>query len=218
MATNNDQPICITVDAAETRSLIPDYLKELGVTVKTEALLAADYAFSGVGVERKSAEDFAASILDRRLFGQIEMVKAEYENPVVLVEGDIYQPKFGITTEAMNGAISYIAMLSNIKIIYTKDPRMSAHMLFTMARHLQNGLGYEVPLRGGKPKDLKSLAQYLVEGMPGVGPGTAKVLLKYFGSPYAVFTASKEDMLKVKGVGPKTIDKMYSIIHFGRTE
>jgi Fanconi anemia group M protein len=71
-----------------------------------------------------------------------------------------------------------------------------------MAIHATHGLGYEIPLRAAKQKN--AVAQYLIEGLPSVGPKTAQALLAHFGSPRAVFTATEDELQKVVGLGKKT--------------
>jgi Fanconi anemia group M protein len=72
-----------------------------------------------------------------------------------------------------------------------------------MARHLQKGLGYEISLRSGKPKSLSLQRQFLLEGLPGVGPVAAQRILAHFDNPLSVFSATEQELRAVKGVGPK---------------
>ena len=45
--------------------------------------------------------------------------------------------------------------------------------------------------------------QFLIEGLPLVGPKLAKSLLREFRSPINILSASEEDMLSVDKLGPK---------------
>lgn len=85
-----------------------------------------------------------------------------------------------------------------------------------MHRHATEGLGYLVPMRGGKPKDRSSQAQFLVEGLPGVGPSSAIKLHEHFGSPKAVFQADAIALKKVPGIGPKTIATISEVLEYQR--
>lgn len=78
-----------------------------------------------------------------------------------------------------------------------------------MAIHKTHGLGYEVPLRAGKPKEHPPIARYLIEGLPLIGPSMANALLSHFGSAHAVFNATVEELVQVKGVGKLTAEKMF---------
>ncbi len=84
--------IVVYVDNRELRSGVPKHLKELGgAEVEVKTLDVADYVVSeDVGIERKSANDFIQSIIDGRLFDQVERLKRAYEKPVIIVEGELY--------------------------------------------------------------------------------------------------------------------------------
>jgi Fanconi anemia group M protein len=203
----------IIADYRENRTPVFQELTQLGIEVQTEDLLAGDFIVGpGIGVERKAAADFVQSLFVGKLFGQISLCKAHYEKVVLLIEGDIYATRSQVEPAALDGAISYMSMLEGCTIVQTKDHKHTARMLSIMARHTQAGLGYDVPLRGGKPKDYRSLAQYLVEGLPGIGPGTAQKLLNHFGSAGAVFGATEQALCEVKGVGPKMAERVRDIL------
>jgi Fanconi anemia group M protein len=59
-------------------------------------------------------------------------------------------------------------------------------------------------MRTDKPRYDSGAALFLVEGLPGVGPGMARKLLQHFGTPSKVFAASANELRAVKGVGPTT--------------
>ena len=81
-----------------------------------------------------------------------------------------------------------------------------------MALHVTHGLGYEIPLRVAKPKDVKTARQYLVEGLPGIGPSGAKALLASLKTPRAIFTATESELCAIKGIGPKTVSRISEIL------
>lgn len=211
---NSIKQVTIHVDKGESRSGMAERLDKIpGVTVDVVDLLSGDYAIADkVGVERKTASDFVASIMDGRLFGQLELLKTEYETGVVLIEGDLRSVRSAIEPVALDGALSYLTLLSGIQVLQAADAAHTAALLHRMALHTTHGLGYELALRSGKPKNNASWQQYFLEGLPGVGPAMAKTLLSHFGSPLAVVTASSDDLRKVKGVGQRTIDKIHDVL------
>ena len=207
------KPVTITVDSRESRSGIPNKLGTIpGVTVDQVELIAGDYLIApGVAVERKSATDFIASVGEGRLFDQMARMLIEHDRAIVLVEGSLYDTRSAIGPEAIDGALSYISLLSGASLMVSPSLARTPYLLHRMALHLQHGLGYTVPLRAGKPKG-PAISQYLLEGLPGVGPALAIALLTHFGNPRAVFSASREALLQVKGVGPKSADAILSAL------
>ena len=118
----------------------------------------------------------------------------------------------GFTSASLQGALSDLVVLEGVSVIPSKDVKDSAGLIATMARHAQEGLGYEIPLRVAKPKDIRVLQQYIIEGLPGIGPKRAQDILAHFGSVLATITASKEDWMRVPGLGKATAEKVTEII------
>jgi Fanconi anemia group M protein len=207
--------LTIIVDSRESRSGLAMELTALGVEVRSEELEVGDYVLcEGLAVERKAAVDFVASILDRRIFSQVEMLKSTYKRPYLVVEGDIYNTRSTIEPGALIGAMSYISVLQGVSILETRNTKQTAQLLATMCRHAVVGLGYEVALRGAKPKNRYAQAQFVVEGLPNVGASAARKLLAHFGSAHAVLSATREDLRKVGGIGPKTAEVVREVLEF----
>ena len=114
----------------------------------------------------------------------------------------------------MIGAISYLSVIENLSVIHTVDAQQTVQMLETMARHCQQGLGYEVALRSQKPRDTSVLLRYIVEGLPSIGPKAAHNLLKHFKTVSAVFTASEKELCEVPGIGQKTASRIHELLNF----
>ena len=177
--------LTIVADMRERRSGICHALEKMeNVSLSYADLEAGDYILGeGVGLERKEAGDFINSLIhDKRLFEQIRLMKSSFERPLLLLEGNIFTTRSTIHPNALIGALSYITALEGIPVIPVPSAKHTAQMLHTIARHVQDGLGYQVPLRGNKPKDMDLAGQYLVEGLPAVGPSVAMKLLAHFGS------------------------------------
>ena len=208
--------LVITVDIREQRSKVCDHLeRSQKVIVEYVDLACGDYICGpGIAVERKESTDFVSSIMDNRLFSQVRQLKAEYEQPIFIIEGDIFQTRSQITPAALMGAVSYLSVVEGISVIQTSDPKYTAQMLETMARHSQQGLGYEVALRSQKPKDVSILSQYIVEGLPSIGPKAAQNLLKHFKTVAMVFRATEKELCEVSGIGKKTASRIHEILNY----
>lgn len=203
----------IQIDSAEFGSKVPRYLAALDtVTCETVDLPIADYVFAGAAVERKSAADFLASIRDRRLFSQAEMMAATFESSVLILEGRLDDLQHKFEDEAITGALSWLCCLKAITVMPSRDEEHTARIIARMAMHRTNGLGYEVALHANKPTALPVMQRFVVEALPGIGGGRALKLLKHFGSVQAVFNATAEQLAQVPGVGPKVAAKIVETI------
>ncbi len=206
-AQSSVKPVTITVDSQELRAGTLAALQKFpGVTATQAQLPSGDYVIAeGVAIERKEATDFVNSVMSGHLFEQMARMQIEYRHSIVLIEGDPYKTRSAITPEAIDGALSYISLLSAVDLMWSPSVARTPHLIWRMAIHATHGLGYELPLRASpKPKSGPSAARYIVEGLPGCGASTAKALLGHFGSVRAIFAASEDELRAVKGVGPKT--------------
>jgi fanconi anemia group M protein len=199
----------IVVDHRESRSEVFLALQRApGVEIEVQELSCGDYLLrEDFAVERKSASDFILSIQNRRLFAQAARLAVEFPRRAFLIEGNVLTTRSAMAPEAIIGAVSYLTAIEGAAVLQVANAAEAVRYVLTMTRHLQQGLGYEVALRGAKPKQSADLAQYVVEGLPGIGPSTAKALLRHFGSAAAVFDASTEQLCAVPGVGKKTAER-----------
>lgn len=206
----------IYADHRETNSGLIEVLRSNPkLNVHSRELSSGDFIIHGTTcIERKSAIDFVASIMDNRLFNQIAKMKLDFANPIILIEGNPLKTYSKIKPEAVIGAMSYCTAIEKVSIITVANVNETAMMITTMARHLQEGLGYEVPLRSNKPKASLHQSQYLVEGLASIGPKNAKALVNHFGSPLKAFNASVEDLCKMNGMGKATAQRIYDALRY----
>ncbi len=201
----------IAVDFRESRAF-DEAFSELGAEVKRTTLTAGDFLCSAkLAVERKTRSDFEQSIIDGRLFSQLEMLIHNYERVVVLVEGENDEGR--IRKEALLGAYSAIISDYGATLLFTRDMEKSAEMIFALAKHEQ--LAKKSPMRiYAKRKTLtpSQTSRAVVESLPAVGPKLAKSLLNHFGTVEAVLTASERELMEVEGMGKKKAGKIRAVL------
>jgi ERCC4-type nuclease len=208
--------IKIYADMRETTSGILTTLKGMeGVEIQVGELPSGDFVIhESTCVERKTAVDFINSIMDGRLFNQVAKMKNEFANPIIIIEGDVFKTRSKMSKASLMGAISYCAVVERVTVIPTSNTNETAELIFMMAKQLQIGLSNEVNMRVQKPKPYAHMAQYLVEGLPGIGPTFADRLLKHFKSPLAVFMASVESLQQVAGMGKKRAEGINTALRY----
>ena len=207
--------VVISVDRRERGSGVAEWLAvQPQVRLEWRQLLVADYVIGeSAAVERKSAADFVSSIIDRRLFDQVERMVESFVHPILIIEGgDLYSVR-RVHSNAIRGALSYVALLKGMPILPTADAQDTAALLLIMARHSQHGLGYQVPLRP-KPRATSPVQQqeYVLQALVGVGPTTARALLAHFGSVAAALRADEGELCAVPGVGAKRARNIRAIL------
>jgi len=204
--SSREELVRIVADHREAPSGVPGALAEMpNVSVSMASLPVADYVLSAdLLVERKTAADLSASIVDGRLFSQADALASRDGQAVLVIEGGEIYGVSNLHPNAIRGALSYLVVLADLAVLRSEGPEDTAYLLATMARHAQHGLGYEISLhrkRRSPNRDLQ--VRYLVEDLPGIGPKTAHELLRAFGSLGALVAANDKALRAVPGVGPK---------------
>ena len=189
-------------------------LEGRGAEVTLKNLEVGDYVVSDrVAIERKTAQDFVASIIDpeRNLFRQIADLARSYERPVLILEGrDLYSRQ--VSASSIQGALASVAVDYGMPIIPTEDQEDTASVI-TMLAARERREGHEPKLHGHKTaRTLKEQQEYLISAIPSVGPSVARKLLRHFGSIEKVIAASKEELQEVDMVGPKIAERIRELV------
>ncbi len=192
---------CLIIDERESGEY-DRLLGGLGVQTSRQTLSVADFVLSGrLAVERKSREDFEASIIDGRLFEQANRLSQSYARAAIVVEGSLGGER--VRREALLGAYSSLLADYGISLFFTRNPSGTAELLAAMARHELAG-SKEMRV-AAKPKmlTLDKMQRGLIEMLPGMGPKMAKNLLVHFGTPMNVLLADEKKLQEAEGLGPK---------------
>ncbi|MEM2134596.1 MAG: DEAD/DEAH box helicase [Candidatus Freyarchaeota archaeon] len=208
-----EKAITVYVDNREIGSDVVRELTRLNVKIIPMQLQVADYLVSEkVAIERKAAEDFLQSIIDKRLFPQVKEITSNYEKPVLIIEGRDFYGKHAVHPEAIRGALVSIAIDFKLPIIWTTDPQETARMIHTIARREQTERETKIYVAEKVPGSLKDVQERVLIGLPGVDQTLAKRLLCTFNSLEKIFTAPEEELSKIRGVGEKKAEKIRKVI------
>ncbi len=189
-------------------------LEARGMEVTLRNLEVGDYVVSDrVAIERKTASDFVASIIDpeRNLFRQIRDLTRTYDRPVLILEGrDLYTRQ--VNPSSIRGALAAVAVDYGVPIIPTEDQDETASVIALLASREQKE-GHEPKVHGHKTaRTLKEQQEYLISSIPSVGPRVARNLLKHFGSIERIMTARQEELQEVEMVGPKIAERIRELV------
>lgn len=162
-----------------------------------------------VVVERKTAADFAASLIDGRLFRQVAALATGPERAVLVLEGrDADWQRTGVRPEAVQGALIAVGVFYGVAVLRSDGPEETARLLVYLGRQARRSAQGGLPRPGHRPKGKWARQLFLLQGLPGVGPERAARLLERFGSVRAIMTASADDLAAVGGIGQKTAERM----------
>lgn len=199
---NGNEKKKILVDHREKNSLVISELWALEIETEFKQLNVADYIVRDVAIERKTVSDFISSMINRRLSTQLEEL-SQYPNRLLIIEGieeqEIYtdsEERTGMHPNSIRGFLLSIVLKYKTPIIFTKDYKDTSKFISVLAKRKSK----ELPLNVNKKSfDKKERLQFILEGFPGIGPKTAKELLKKFKTLQNIFNASEEELKEILG-------------------
>ncbi len=191
----------IIIDYREKNSLVASELIKLDFEIEFKELKVADYIIKGIAIERKTVNDFTSSMKNGHLINQLEELK-QYENKLLIIEGIDEQELYnednhpGMNPNSIRGFLLSILLKHKIPVIYTKNSEDTAKFIQVISRKKER----ETPLNITKKSlNKKEQMQFIIEGFPGIGPTTAKKLLKEFKTIQNIINAPQEELKKVIG-------------------
>ncbi|NYT19061.1 MAG: DEAD/DEAH box helicase [Methanosarcinales archaeon] len=209
-----DDEVTVVLDQREIRSTVARSLEKIGVNIVVKTLEVGDYIVSDrTAIERKSAEDFVSSLLDRDLFRQISDLAGAYDKPILIIEGEGLFTSRMLNPNAIHGTIASLVLDFGVSVLYTRDPEDTASLIGILAKREQIDEKREISVHGKKSSMLLSQQQeYIVSSISDIGPNAAKNLLEHFGTVENVMKAEQDELTKVKNIGPKTASKLSEIL------
>ena len=204
----NYQTVQIVVDDRERPSGVVAELEKAGkAMVKVEHLSVGDYCVDGaVLIERKTAADFAQSLMDGRLFSQAGRMSSSPFRPAYIIEGTSTEwSGLGVSREALQGALVTLMLIFDVPVFRSTEPAETARLIYYIGSQLVRlrDPGY-TPYRQAKAKRKKTRQLRVLQSLPGIGADRAKKLLERFGTVRACFTATPAELSEVEGIGSKT--------------
>ncbi len=211
--------IKIICDSRERNTVVIKELMNKEVDLGFERLEIGDYVCSDqVIVERKTDDDFIKSIMDKRLFSQIKILVENCSKPILLLEGDLNLFSSSLHPSALAGALTSIAADFKVPIIYTKNQKETAEILFALARREQEERKRKLSIGKRKGLGLKIQLEEAISSLPHVDHKIAGRLLNHFGSIRDIVLAKREDFFEVKGIGEKIANDIIDFIYANYNE
>jgi DNA excision repair protein ERCC-4 len=193
-----------------------DLLREIpDVELSIDHLLVGDFIVSGqIIFERKRADDFAASLIDGRLFSQAARLVKQPLRSAYILEGKTEDWKrLGVRREALQGALITLTLIFDLPVFRSIDPGETARILVHASRQFSR-LHRAEPAYAhrAKAKRLKTRQLRLLQSLPGVGPDRARNLLEHFGGVRSCLLATVEELIDVPGIGQKTAKAIQAVV------
>lgn len=207
----------IIVDKRERNLDILEGLSGSGVLINFAQLPVGDYVLSDrMCVERKTVRDFEHSIINARLFDQVERLEHTYKKPILLLEGD--ESEFRMNPNVVLGAIISLYSDYNVQVIRSRDTAETVSTIARLAEREQEERR-EPRMLGSKRAFTNSQWQILIlSAIPGIGPKLARSLISHFKTIKNVVSAEPDELMEVEKIGEKKAEKIYEILNAEFTE
>ena len=126
----------IVVDHRESKNHVFRNLRDFDADLVRKQLKTGDYICSDrVCVERKTIPDFVQSIIDQRIFKQVNEISECFEKPLLIIEGnpDLLFLERNVHPNMIRGALASLAIDHKIPIIWTRNSLETANQIYWIA-------------------------------------------------------------------------------------
>jgi len=203
----------IIIDEREKKSGIPNLLIAIGIKTEIKTLQIGDYIVGPeTVVERKSIQDLISSVFDGRLFDQCSRLKEHFQNPILLVEGNVDEIE-SITENPLvfYGALSTVSIDFKIPIIPTPNASHTAKLLVSLCSKKESIKGPFLK-KIKKSNNIQKQQLSVLCSLPGIGEKIAIRILEKYGSPFIALSATSKELGKIPGLGETRAKKIKNML------
>lgn len=196
---------------------IPEMIRKARVYSREETLKAGDYLIpkpsgGNILVERSSFHDFVGKIISGRLWIQVEKcLDAEVGDTYFIIEGPFDWRNAGMRRKAIISAM--VALTRKVKVLMTMNENDTFTVLEKMNRSYSSDHAPDIREFNSRvaPRvmDEDAQAEWVLQGLEGVGPKIAAKILRKAGSLAKVMEISEEEFLELGKVGKS----VYRVLH-----
>jgi Fanconi anemia group M protein len=217
----------LIIDSRETSKLykcVESEAKKLLIVTEKQWLEIGDYVFGDVCFEAKSSIDFLQSVINKRLWNQIDNMDRCFEHCIVIIHGSIHEamdyPKYvnmkipkTLLHNKFYGAIGKLTLDTDCKVFWVESPRKAAKLITTICkmRPIQRDAVRPSLLKRITTEDLRLDMLLTIKG---VSETKANRLIRKFGSIMEIGEATASEIAQIEGlgltVGQRIIDTLNS--------
>jgi ERCC4-type nuclease len=204
------------------KAVITECIK-LNIMTEQQWLEIGDYVFQDVCFEAKSSIDFLQSVINKRLWNQLDNMDRHYEHNILIIHGSLHEAlSYGKYTgvhmpeqmirNKFFGALGKITLDTDCKIFWAEGPVKAARMLTTICkmRPLDRAVIKPSLLKRITTEDLRL---NMLGSIKGVSEMKAQQLLDDFGSIMEIGEATVDELITLDGIGKVTAQRIIDVLN-----
>ena len=221
----------LIVDSRETSTLsklVMQKAKALRIPCEKRWIEIGDYVYDDVCFEAKSAIDFLGSVMNKRLWTQLDNMDRHYQTNVVIIHGSLEEAidtvisnsksnmPIGSRSIMLNnkflGAIGRIVLDTDIKPFWVKTEE-EASLIITAVSKMKPITRETIAPQIFKRLTTDDLRLDLLSSIKGVSIKKAKKLIKQFGSIMEIGECSAYELQAIEGIGETLAKRILSTLN-----
>jgi len=209
---------------SELSAFVIDKATTMNIQFEKEWLEIGDYVFNDVCFEAKSAFDFLQSILNKRLWNQLDNMDRAFDNNIVIVYGDFNtaykayrqygKGHFNSISNKFHGAIGKIVLDMDASVLWVKDAKTAAHMICVVCKMQPiDREVYKPRLIKQKRISTTDLRLDVLTTIPGISEKKAKMLIDEFGSLMEIGETPSSEIAMLDGFGKVLAERLHELMN-----
>ena len=216
----------LIIDSRESSNLYEYVVSEassLNIPTEKQWLEIGDYVYSDVCVEAKSTIDFLQSVINKRLWNQIDNMDSHYEHSIIMIHGSLHEameyPKYvkmniakSLLKNKFFGAIGKITLDTDCKLFWVEGPQKAAKIMTTIfkMRPIDRQIIKPQLLKRITTEDLR---MNMLCNIKGISETKAKKLLEIWGSIMEIGEAEPNELSIVDGIGETLANRIIDTLN-----
>ncbi len=208
--------------------LVMQQAKAIKVPCEKRWIEIGDYVFDNVCFEAKSTTDFLGSVMNKRLWTQLDNMDRHYETNVVIIYGDMQEAihnviqhspsKMPIATRSIMlnnkflGAIGRIVLDTDAKPFWVKSEEEAA-LIITAVSKMKPITRETIAPQIFKRITTDDLRIDLLSSIKGVSIKKAKQMINQFGSIMEIGECSAYELQAIEGIGETLAKRIISTLN-----
>ena len=182
-------------DFREPKSII-EILKG-HLDTKVIELKYGDYSFGDCVIERKTISDFFSSLVNGRIFEQMQDISRFYTKKCLIIEGTIdFQY---VNVKQLFGDIFRINLRYDVNVLFSDDERQTANFLISMHK----ARNFKRPFSHFRKSKITHASEFFE-----ISPRKLRILFDKFGNLNNILNADEKTIKEISMIGKATIKKI----------